>query len=302
MNCHANNHHNTKAEAIYAERVAPVDALHVACDDDRKVRERAKQLVIEKSRAAGEVLLLTGAPMSGRSQKICQLATAPWLAPTLHPDGKKEAPILEIDGGAQSQTDKWTIVDAITGADDSKASAQSVQRDRRLLQHAKANILSSGHRLIAITNAGQMLRDKKVRQLQAIAGKISLFTSETKVSFIMTGDNELLTFVRAHVDLIGSVSHIPMQPIRGYDEFVDMLKAFANAGGLHLNEKLRGEALVGALMDLTQGLHGRAAHLLREATKAAIFDDVDTLSVDHLVKVVDRVALAIGENPLLRLL
>ena len=204
---------------------------------------------------------------------------------------------MAIDARAQAQADKWTIVDAIAGvADGQKASR--VQHDRRRLQYAVNGIQNSGHRLIAITNADQIVRGKRVTELDEVAGRLSLLAAETGASFILTGGDELLRFVCDRPDLIGSASsHFPMQPIKGDDEFAGILTAFEKAGDLEHNPELREPALVGVLMDLTRSLHGRAAHLLREAAKAAKFDDVDMISVDHLSKIVDR-TVGSGENPL----
>ena len=81
-----------------------------------------------------------------------------------------------------------------------------------------------------------------------------------------------------------------------------MLEAFEQAAGLQPNAALRDDKVVDVILDFTQRLRGRTAQLLREAVKGAIFDDVDTLSMAHVAKVVDRTPLAVGDNPLASLL
>ena len=303
MNYHPKRSHASSAEEIYAKRVAPVNALHIANDDGRKALERVQQLVIETTRDAGEVLLLTGAPMAGRRETVRQVARAPWLAPVQTTDGRLQRPFIAIDARAQSRFDDCLIIEALAGISGwPKNSIARHQKEVDRLRAATEAIGTAAHRIIAITNAEQMLHGKNFKELDLVAGKIALLASETGASFILTGGSDLLAFVRSRLDLIGSVSHVPLQSISGTEEFVAMLEAFEQAAGLQPNAALRDDKVVDVILDFTQRLRGRTAQLLREAVKGAIFDDVDTLSMAHVAKVVDRTPLAVGDNPLASLL
>ena len=267
-------------DEAYARRCAEIDMVYVETPHDLALRKQAKQLMLETNCPTGRLLLVTGAEGSGRKATIRRLSQSAWLSPYESTDSRKQHPFVEIDARAQTQANRGTIVDAVAGVD-AGAPAMRIQNDRKRLHYAAEDIVNRGLRLIAITHAEHMLNGKDVNAADAVAGRISVLMRETKASFILTGGNRILDFVRARE--FGAEFHYPIEPISGVDEVLAFIEAFEGAGDLQPNPRLRDPLLLSTILDMTFGLRGRIAQWIGQAVKGAVFDDVEMLTVQHLL-------------------